>query len=315
MYFEPDGIWKSYRINNLEDYLESWVVKGKFHKDVHEDIIEAYKTVEYLMAHSYYYWRMYDEALKKLLGIFEMSVKLRCQELNISLSSTNQKGAQRKKTLANLIEELIGFGYPIELKSSLDWVRTLRNMSSHPDRHSFGGGVMKQPVVPILNIINLIFCNPKFTVAQIKKLDENKLKFKSLQSLYIYNHEGKDILIYNPRPTKSIDVSGKWINAWYFTPVLTDTKKRLIERSFPSDILVFLTDEAITSNELYAINYVTKSEVRLLKTSKDKNLEAYKKHTQELDSFDKVEKFSSLSLYNSQNIGNTSQFIFENCWC
>src|SRR5690554_2604864 len=90
-YFEPDSRWKLYQVFSLEEYVEKFVVKCKFHKDVPADIQDAWQTVEYLLAHAYYHWPMYDEGFKKALLIVEMAVKLRAKELDIPLKNQNNR--------------------------------------------------------------------------------------------------------------------------------------------------------------------------------------------------------------------------------
>lgn len=106
-YFKPDKTWQSWGWQTYEDYQEKMVIPGRFHDGVPEDIKEDYKTVEYLMAHAFYHYRMYDDALNHLLGTFEMAVKFRAKELEILMERPrNNKGKVYKKTLGELIEEV-----------------------------------------------------------------------------------------------------------------------------------------------------------------------------------------------------------------
>lgn len=91
-YFEPDVRWEMSNITNKEQFENQVVVKGHFHDQVPAEVVDAFKTVEFLQAHSYYWWPMYDEAINKALRILEMSVKLKAKELNIPLEFTNVKG-------------------------------------------------------------------------------------------------------------------------------------------------------------------------------------------------------------------------------
>jgi len=42
---------------------------GHFHAQVPDDIQESYKTVEYLMAHAWYHWPMFDEMIAITHGL------------------------------------------------------------------------------------------------------------------------------------------------------------------------------------------------------------------------------------------------------
>lgn len=141
-YYTPDPVWSVQNISNLIDHQKKLVITSSFHDQVHNDILESYKTVEYLMAHSYYHWPMYDEARRKILGIVEMAIKLRSQQLNNSLEYFDKRKRNRKKILAQLINELTNYGYPQPLINRLHWARELRNSDSHPDRHGFGGAIL-----------------------------------------------------------------------------------------------------------------------------------------------------------------------------
>src|SRR5690606_13639277 len=132
-YYTPDSIWSDFKIENQEDYIKKFVIKGNFHSGVHEDVVKSYKTVEYLMAHAYYHWELYDQVLVKLLSIFEMAVKLRSKELNNPLQFQTKNEKTMDKKLVQLIDELKNFGYPAYLIRDLHWLRTLRNIESHPD--------------------------------------------------------------------------------------------------------------------------------------------------------------------------------------
>jgi hypothetical protein len=76
-FYTPDTRWDFYQISDEEEFAEKLVIEGVFHQEVPEDVIEAYETTEYLMAHLYYYWPMYDEAFNKVLFTIEMGIKLK----------------------------------------------------------------------------------------------------------------------------------------------------------------------------------------------------------------------------------------------
>lgn len=315
MYYQPDITWQSFNINTLEEYVKSYVVKGNFHAAVHQDVLKSYKTVEYLMAHAYYHYPMYDEALKKLLSIFEMAIKLRCKELEIDLEFVNRRGKTQKKILAELIRNLISYGYPVELKSSLDWVRKLRNMSAHPDKHSFGGGIFKGPIIPILNIINSIFKTPIDVAERKIKLEHHQTEMEALlNKVYILNHNEQAILVYNPKPVKAIKIENTWVYAWHIHPVLANTKELLEAHKIPAPIVLFLKDEGISNDGLSAFNLQTNSKTELSITSKPLNLENYQKHISEFEALDTMDQFAYEGNHQSTISTKIEVFIYEHCW-
>lgn len=315
MYYQPDITWQSFNIQTQEEYVKSFVVKGNFHTAVHKDVLKSYKTVEYLMAHAYYHYPMYDEALKKLLSIFEMAVKLRCTDLDIELEFVNRRGKTQKKILAKLITDLIDYGYPVELKSSLDWVRRLRNMSAHPDSHSFGGGIFKGPIIPILNIINSIFKAPIDVAERKIKIEHHQKEMESLlNKVYILNHNKQAILVYNPTPVKAMKIKNNWVYAWHIHPVLANTKKLLEEHKIPSPIVLFLKDENIIDNNLSAFDLETNSKTKLSITTKPENIKNYKKHISEFEALERMDQFAYESSHNSTITTKIDNFVYKHCW-
>jgi hypothetical protein len=152
-YFDPDPLMHYYQIHSGDEFVKSYLIKGDFGPKVPEDIIKSYKTVEYLMAHSYYHWPMYDEAFWKVLGIYEMAIQFRCKELGIELK--NSKGW--RKSLDVLQKELIEILRLEEFQYSFDRIRVLRNDLAHPEMHSFGGGLYKPHIEFIVGFIKMIF--------------------------------------------------------------------------------------------------------------------------------------------------------------
>src|SRR5687767_6120314 len=118
-YFEADLTWNTFGVISKEDYVSKFVFEGKFHSAVPQDIIDSFETAEYMMAHAYYHYKMYDEALKKMLAIFEMAVKLRCTEMGIELEVSSKKWKTKKRRLFDLIDDLMAQGYPQVLKNSM----------------------------------------------------------------------------------------------------------------------------------------------------------------------------------------------------
>lgn len=103
-WYQPDPRWSALGLVTRESYVAHMVEPGAFHADVHEDVVKSYSTAAHLMALAWYHYPMYDEALKKLTGIMEMAVKLRCHQKGITLTVGVNK--PRNKPLVQLIDEL-----------------------------------------------------------------------------------------------------------------------------------------------------------------------------------------------------------------
>lgn len=138
-YYEMDDRWKDYEITSREEYVSNVVIKGVFHSDVPEDVIKEFETVEYLMAHAWYFWSFWDEAFAKCLFILEMAVKIRAKQLGIEIERSTKAGNKRVMRLAELIDEMYDAPHYDMLKANLHRARKLRNTIAHPTEHGIMG--------------------------------------------------------------------------------------------------------------------------------------------------------------------------------
>ena len=190
-YFKPDKRWVMYGYKSQEEYAEQVVIKGYFHEQVPDDVVQAFRTAEYLMAHAYYHWEMFDEALKKCLLTFEIAIKKRTEQLDLPLYEKKKNGKKRPLTLFPLIEQLCSTSWLSLQKDAFHQIRKIRNLLSHPDRNSFTGpNGTDQYIKHLVNTLNRLFNSKKeqeFYNQQVelfsKKLDslnEHVLKVEGL---------------------------------------------------------------------------------------------------------------------------------------
>jgi len=292
-YYIPDSIWSSFGINTQEEYIERYVIRSKFHADVHDDIIKSYETAEYLMAHSYYHWPMYDEAKKKLLGIFEMAVKLRNAELANDLTFKDKKGKIHQKKLNRLIDDLGNFGYPEGYIKELHWIREHRNSEAHPERHGFGGAILMRNFYLIINSINELFMHPDKVLEPIEKYHLLVKKHAdSLEGLYVVPFEGQSILAYNPVILRCWKIKEKWVTALYFQYVFQDTKVFIESHIDPKPLLFILSDINFAKEEIKALNIENSEKITFQKTLSPENIEHYNKHLAELQQTNDMDRKS-----------------------
>ena len=154
-WFKPDDRWRMFGgVKTRKEFLDRYVIESRFHNDVPEEVIESYKTAQYVMAHAYYHWPMYDEAYKKLLGIFEMSIKMRAVELGIDI----KKSEGKPKDLGPLINQMFKPSMRPELNRWSERIRFLRNSFFHPTTHSYGGGLLANgAIIDLINLVNMVF--------------------------------------------------------------------------------------------------------------------------------------------------------------
>src|SRR5688572_3734537 len=103
-YRVPDPLWESFGANNFEEYCEKFVVSGKFHPAVPQEIVNEYVQVEYLLSSAYYSYPLLDEAISKALKIMELAVKIKCKQSGILLSQ--KASSKSRKSLKELIDAL-----------------------------------------------------------------------------------------------------------------------------------------------------------------------------------------------------------------
>lgn len=315
MYYEPSDIWCFYGIKTRNEYVEKYVIKGNFHNEVPEDIKKSYETVEYLMAHAYYHWPMYDEALKKILGIYEMGIKLKCQVLGITIEVKDKNGKTKKKDLAILIDQLIKKkGYPKELKNKLQGTRELRNMLAHPDSHSFMGALNISAIIRTVNIINELFLEENWYALKQNKFTRLKKESLTLKEiLFVLNYKNERILVCDLVPIATFKVKDKWVHCWSFSRLINDISN-LDYNNIPAPIIMFLTDVEIENNCLSAVDFKTSNSFSVEQTINPLNIEKFDNHKKGISLLTEKDKhvytFSQLS--SGDNL--IEEFIHENCW-
>lgn len=314
-YYVPDPIWLDFRIENQEDYAKKYVITGNFHSGVHEDVIKSFKTVEYLMAHAYYHWQMYDQVLVKLLSIFEMAVKLRSKELNNPLQFRTRNGRTQDKKLVKLIDELENFGYPVYLTRDLHWLRKLRNIESHPNEHSFAGGIKRAAVMPGINMINRLFLDPAKLTLEVEN-NEQILSIKNTYSsdVFIHSYKGRKVLVHNLEFLQNIELKTHNCEYWKADPILTDTYESFSGGSFGTPFIFFLTDTHFENGNLIATNFHTNESVIFYKATDEKSVQAYQKHMDGLERLESIRKSGFDKSYRHHLNTHLEEFIYSNCW-
>ncbi|XVJ66873.1 MAG: hypothetical protein HEQ40_12165 [Lacibacter sp.] len=225
-YHQPDDRWELFALKDFEAYNKSLVVKGQFHPKVHKDVADSFVLCEYMMAHAYYHYPLYDEALSKLLLILEMGVKLRCKELEIPLQYeiyNKKKGIteERKKKLHQLIEDLDTKEPQKKIKDALHRYRSLRNMFMHPEQYQYSGIGGKKAIVFGICILNMLFLNEALFVSienEVKRLEEFHAQFNN--DLYVMAYADQRILVEDIGIMGAVPIENIWRYLLVVSPVL-----------------------------------------------------------------------------------------------
>jgi hypothetical protein len=283
-YFKPDERWPIFGAKTLEEYIDKYVVKGKFHCNVHADIQDAWKTVEYLLAHAYYHWPMYDEGFKKALLIIEMAVKLKAKELGIALKEKSKKGKEFDRKLVDVINSVFNGEHYHTLKSDIHRARSIRNKQMHPDSNSYMGGmgVIPSNLKLFVNIINAIFRDDKWHNKQLKTNKNIAERLGVLgQFLLVLENNKPGILIHEITRFKVLD--SHLLLAC--NPIRTDISK-IINGHYSTNAIIL----SIQNFEISDVELVGKSvdgwPIRLYKTDKEENILTLKNYLQQIESCD-----------------------------
>jgi hypothetical protein len=238
--------------------------------------------VEYLLAHAYYHWPMYDEGFKKALLIIEMAVKLKAKELGLSLKTEpNKKGKVFDHKLVDIINEVfVGEHYQF-LKNDIDRARSIRNTQMHPDKNSFCGVIGNIPgnLQLFVNVINAIFKDEHWHKNQ---LETNRLVKEKLESF-------KETLLVmeNNQPGILIDqiLDFKIINNklyLFLNPVRNNIEDILTHHYSLYPEVICLVQHNVSDHELNGLSSEG-HDVRIYKTDKPENITIHEKYLSQIE--------------------------------
>jgi len=223
-YHQPDDRWEIFGIKDFDTYQRDLVLKGLFHKNVPKDVTDSYVLCEYMMAHAYYHYPLFDEALSKLLRIIEMAVKLRCKELGISLETKKIKPKNKrpyKKTFSVLINDVDNVETAKKIKYALDQFRSLRNIFMHPEIHSFSGATVRNGIKFGIIILNMLFLPDKLFIEMGAEIGRIKTKSQSFnKDLLVLESKDKRILVEDIGIMGAIPLESGWQYFLVARPVL-----------------------------------------------------------------------------------------------
>lgn len=268
-WLEFDSAWESFNVTSLETFYDKFFIKGKFHSNVPQKIIDEYETVEYLMHFAYYHIELYNETFNKCMRLLEVVIKFKAKELQIDLKLVNG----REKNLNILIKEICSTQNYTSLQGELDWFRKLRNMEMHPSEGSFLGAFLNHSskLKLFVNIVNFLFIDEqKLNVLTNTEFSLNEI-IKSFDSTYftalidnkkylikrIINHK----VIYNKSDTSLILI---------LEPVLTNTFE-FVSKYVGNPIRVLITNYTVEYNKIIGVN-VDGSHFELLTDNKKENI-------------------------------------------
>lgn len=280
-FLEPDERWAFFGCNSLEEYLAAYLVKGNFGVGVPLEVKEAFTTVEYLLAHAYYHWPMYDEGFNKALRILELAVKLKAK----------QSGIEHKENapLKQLIDKILPHEQHQWLKTELQRARNIRNRQMHPKSNSYMGGTcaLTKNIKQIVCIINSLFFDESTFIAHnciigslsgfFSELNRKPMVLKVGSSGYVI----KKVLAFKV-------VNSALIVA--LQPVLVNAKDMLTSHCFPKPLVVTLWGWDANTENLLKGKDESNNRITIGHTSISQNITVYNEFEAALKEADKSDR-------------------------
>jgi hypothetical protein len=253
-------------------------------------------VAEYIMAHAWYHYPMYDEAMLRLSGVTEMSIIRRCADCQIALKEYDGQGQLIERTFHDLICELHKKEPGKQLKFSLDWIRELRNQLVHPKKFGFAGMMIHTSVQEVVNIINKLFLPEELLLSYFEQRKKMASQLKPfLTGAWELVHDGRLWLVEKCKVSMSIRSGNEWHYLLVLYPVYKDFTQALKSKSF-MPVLCFDVTHIKTGKIFFeAINTLTGEPVRLTQVRQPGFKEVYDKHRAE---WKRAEKFEQV-IYNS----------------
>nr|WP_319399115.1 hypothetical protein [uncultured Carboxylicivirga sp.] len=274
----PDTRWEAY-CRSYDDYISKYIFKGRFISTVPKDILMDYETVEHLLAHAWYHYPMYDEGFKKLLGIVEMAVKFRCEQLEISLDLELKNGNKRRKSLNQLMNELHKKEPEKKLKFAFEKARKIRNHYAHPERHSFVGAIAQLGIPQVINTINSVFSTIESFVSALEYHEELDIKRKHFENgCFVMEYKNNRFLVHSIKSVESWRVKEDWISFWIINPITLNPKEELENQRYTYPIHIGLKNVEISEESITAIDLATGDQIRVSHSNNKKDLDVRKQY-------------------------------------
>ena len=192
----------------------------------------------------------------------------------------------------------------------------LRNYFFHPNDYSFMGGIAKQSIEPLLNIINQLFLSSEYKENEEKELKIKKEEFIFLKDrLFSYHLDNVgEVLIYDPIPVYTMNIDNKYVALWELKAVYNNTTELLKEHRMPDPIILFLSDEVKLENAMIAYEFQTNKEIKLVETFKKENLVKLNEHINAINRVENIDSYIFESSQTKYKHRLKEKFIYKFYW-
>jgi hypothetical protein len=306
-YLQPDETWSIWKINSHEEFLEKFMVAGKFHKDVPDQIIKDYEIVERLICYSYYHYPMFDEAFSKITRLFEAAVNLRLEMSGIEKSKKFQSLNVKLKKLEKLTS--------IEIYKQWDNAREIRNVFAHRDAGCFMGIIIYRSLLQMVNIINTLFLNKNITELNKSSLEIIETQSRNFRNgLFILEFEGKNYLGNAMIPYAFFKKDTINLSFWVFHPILTHFPQTVDKLAFTLPFFLRLKDIKIKDDILQGINLTNGKSIILTVTNKEEDINKFKAYKAIFETSETKVKKIHLSHFMKEVSFEITKFLYYECW-
>lgn len=272
-------------IKTREAYAGAYVIEGHFHAGVPKDIQEAWETVEYLLAHAYYFWPMYDEGFNKALRILEIAVKQKAEAIEIDSHITSKNGKKRKKDLSLLINDIIAAPHLAFLGDLLNRARRIRNSQMHPDRNSYMGamGSTAKNLRYLITLFNTLFLEEvSLTQMHIRHTQVSQSLSGFQTPFYVLEEPDQKILVRRILHHRLIHTSGEEQLLITLEPIILNPAEDLAAHRYTPPLVFALQDADIDPKGLTGTDVRSGEVVRLYVSDKEQNQQTFEAFDEEM---------------------------------
>jgi len=315
MYYQPDPTWESFGVTNHQLFIEKFVVPAHFHAAVPEDVKKEYEVAEHMMALSYYHYPMYDSAFHKLLGIFEMAVKLRCKELDIPIERRSSTGKTNLVALNDLIKKLtVSELYP-GMEGLMYWSKEFRNYFSHPNQYQLMGQLCHRGMITIVNIINQLFIPVDQYHYQLRRKSEFQTEMEGFQEIPLgLIHDEKMRILSNPNLLDVFQVGEDMVFAVSFEPILKDTAEFIAKGGSIENSLYFFQDIHFSEDSFTVFNRETQEQQEIKNVQFLAEEISFVEHIDALKTMSEYQRYQYYWAKDQKNVDKLEAYKLAHCW-
>lgn len=314
-YNKPDDTWEIFGYKDYESYINKCVVKGLFHTVVPKDILDSFKVAEYIMASAYYHYQMYDEAASKVMLIIEMAIKIRCENLGISLVDNNRfnrMGLPLEKQLHELIRNYNQVEPEKQLMGQLTSARNLRNMKMHPKSHGFSGLLTKGFIVNSVTLINKIFLDKGLLKKFNDQLKVTKARSRKLRkTLCVLEYGELRYLIHTFEITACIQIKKDWVYTLGADPVVLNKTDALKNHSYSPPLIFRIKNIKIEKGILAGYEFGTENKIEIQATENATNITTHKQFLKSIKNASKTDLDIYEDFYKNAIFKERNKFLHE----